>query len=143
MDLQDLREQIHDCCSVAVRIERRIRHAQLHARALHAPVDRAEELLRDPAGIGARELVKDDDLIDAVEKLRPQELIEGALRTLAALIVRAQAEAERAQRGDASGGDELPLAVVAVAGHGIDFRRGEQPHLIIVAQHTNADSGQF
>lgn len=55
----------------------------------------------------------------------------------------AQAEAERAQRGDASGGDELPLAVVAVAGHGIDFRRGEQPHLIIVAQHTNADSGQF
>ena len=28
MDLQDLREQIHDGCSVAVRIERRIRHAQ-------------------------------------------------------------------------------------------------------------------
>ena len=55
----------------------------------------------------------------------------------------AQTEAERAQRGDASGGDELPLAVIAVAGHGIDFRRGEQPHLIIVAQHTNADSGQF
>ena len=39
---------------------------------------------------------------------------------------RRSSDLERAQRGDASGGDELPLAVVAVAGHGIDLRRGEQ-----------------
>lgn len=41
-------------------------------RRLH----RAEELLRDSAGIGARELVKDDDLVDAVEKLRPERLFQ-------------------------------------------------------------------
>ena len=70
------------------------------------------------------------------ERLQP-----GALRGQA--HIERRAVVVQAQRGDASGGDELPLAVVAVAGHGIDLRRGEQPHLIIVAQHTNADSGQF
>ena len=50
----------------------------------------------DGAEVFLREVVKVDDLVDAVEKLRTQELIEGALtRVSRALIVRAQAEAER------------------------------------------------
>lgn len=74
------------------------------------------------------------------ERLQPGALRGQARIERRAVVVQvqqlarlAQAEAERAQRGDASGGDELPLAVVAVAGHGIDLRWGEQPNLIIVA----------
>ena len=71
------------------RIERRIRHLQLHARALHARVDRVEELLRDLADVGARELVKDDDVVDAVEKLRPERLFQVGHDHAADLGVRA------------------------------------------------------
>ena len=71
------------------RIERRVRHLQLHARALHARVDRVEELLRDLADVGARELVKDDDVVDAVEKLRPKRLFQVGHDHAADLGVRA------------------------------------------------------
>ena len=48
-------------------------------------------------------MVEVDDLVDAVEKLWTQELVEGALCALAALIVHAQAEAERAGARVAAG----------------------------------------
>ena len=48
-------QRARQSCPVAG-IRRRVRHLQLHARALHARVDRVEELLRDLADVGARGL---------------------------------------------------------------------------------------
>ena len=79
------------------------RPVQGHAALGHGSAHFVEHEGGDGAEVFLREVVKVDDLVDAVEKLRTQELIEGALRALAALIVRAQAEAERAGARVAAG----------------------------------------
>ena len=76
---------------------------QGHAALGHGGAHLAEHEGCDGTEVLLREVVEVDDLVEAVEKLRPQELVEGALRTLTALIVRAQAEAERAGARVAAG----------------------------------------
>ena len=54
-----------------------------------------------------------------------------------------QAEAHVLEGRDPSGDGKLGLPVIAVAGIGVDPHGTEQADLIIVAQHTDTDSGQF
>ena len=54
-----------------------------------------------------------------------------------------QAEPQILQRCDAEHLGQMVLAVVAIPGHRVDLGGGQQPFLVVVAQHADTDSGQF
>lgn len=54
-----------------------------------------------------------------------------------------QGEPQAPQGGDAAGGQQLGGRVPAVAGPGVDVLRYQQADLVVVAQHADADPGQF
>lgn len=54
-----------------------------------------------------------------------------------------QTEPHVLQRRDAAHGGQLGLAVIAVVGKPVDLRRVQQPDVVIMAQHPDADAGQL
>ena len=54
-----------------------------------------------------------------------------------------QAESHVLESRDPPGREELVLAVIAVAGVGVGFDGMEQADFVVMAQHTDTDSGQL
>ena len=67
----------------------------------------------------------------------------GILPSLLAGLNLPQAKPHIPQRRDPPSHRQLVLAVITIAGGGINGCRGQQTNLVIVAQHADADPGQL